>query len=110
MCWLFGHKWHKLDNNGTFIFDNVCLRCAKGIGENKEFTISLEEAEFFRKLSSRYIDMGVEMRQIADLLNELYNDTCDTTKPNVYGTILGIHERIELFLESQKVFPIVNRQ
>ena len=59
-----------------------------------------EDAEFFRKLSAKYLDMKVEMQKIADLLNELYNDTCDTTEPEVYGTILGIHERIELFLES----------
>ena len=61
---------------------------------------SEEDAEFFRKLSGKYLDMKVEMQEIANLLMELYTDINDTAEPEVYGSILGIHERIELFLEA----------
>lgn len=34
ICWLFRHKWHKLNNNGTFVNDYICLRCADGKPED----------------------------------------------------------------------------
>ena len=46
-------------------------------------------------------DARTELQEIANLLLELYTDINDTAAPEVYGTILGIHERIELFLEDQ---------
>jgi len=46
-------------------------------------------------------DARTELQEIANLLMELYTDINDTAAPEVYGSILGMHERIELFLESE---------
>jgi len=29
-CWVKGHKWYQVDNDGAFVNDFICLRCAKG--------------------------------------------------------------------------------
>ena len=96
ICRIFGHKWYQIDNEGTFVNDFICLRCADA--KPKLRTISEEDAEFFRKLSAKYLDIKVEMQEIANILMELYTDISDTAEPKVYGSVLGIHERIELFL------------
>jgi len=43
-----------------------------------------------------------EMQAIANMLIDLYTDISETESPEVYGTILGIHERIEVFLQETK--------
>ena len=48
-------------------------------------------------------DARTELQEIANLLLELYTDISETTDPEVYGSILGIHERIELYLQGQPV-------
>ena len=30
ICRLIGHKWYQIDNNGNFVNDFICLRCAEG--------------------------------------------------------------------------------
>ena len=46
-------------------------------------------------------DAIAELQEIANLLMELYIDCNETAEPEVYGSILGMHERIELFLEDK---------
>ena len=35
------------------------------------------------------------MEEVSNQLYELYSECADTTEPKVYGTILGLHERLE---------------
>jgi len=30
ICLIKGHKWYQLDNDGTFLYNFICTRCAKG--------------------------------------------------------------------------------
>ncbi|MBE3145025.1 MAG: hypothetical protein IMZ61_14070 [Planctomycetes bacterium] len=46
-------------------------------------------------------DARTELQEIANLLMELYTDCNETAAPEVYGSILGMHERIELYLQGK---------
>jgi len=41
------------------------------------------------------------LEEVADDIYELYNECVDSTPPAVYGTLLGIKEKIGLALESK---------
>ena len=57
------------------------------------------DKEKYNALYEDWIERGAELQAIADLCYEQYTLFCDTDMPEVYGTFLGIHERIEVFLE-----------
>lgn len=42
--------------------------------------------------------LETEMQEVSNQLLELYTDCNETTEPKVYGTILGLHQRLEQFL------------
>ena len=63
-------------NNGTI----HCHRC---------YTVQAERIE----------DLQDEMQQVSNDLYDLYNKCADTTEPEIYGTILGLSERLERFLK-----------
>ena len=39
--------------------------------------------------------LEAEIQEVSNQLIELYNQCSETTAPEVYGTILGLHERLE---------------
>jgi hypothetical protein len=43
--------------------------------------------------------LRAEMRAVSDELYELYNETCDSTPPEIYASIFGLHERLDVFLD-----------
>jgi len=46
-------------------------------------------------LKERIEELEAEMEEVSNQLYELYSECADTTEPKVYGTILGLHERLE---------------
>jgi len=58
-----------------------------------------ELAEENEILKERITELQNEMQQVSNDLYELYNKCADTTEPEIYGTILGLSERLERFLK-----------
>ena len=56
-----------------------------------------ELAEENEILKERITELQNEMQQVSNDLYELYNKCADTTKPEIYGTILGLSERLDDF-------------
>lgn len=55
--------------------------------------------ELIEQQVERNEELEAEMEEVANQLYELYNECNETTEPEVYGTILGLHERLEQFLK-----------
>ena len=53
------------------------------------------------KLQERIKELKDEIQEVANQLMELYTDCADKTEPEVYGTILGLHERLEQALKGK---------
>jgi len=56
-----------------------------------------ELAEENEILKERITELQNEMQQVSNDLYELYNKCADTTEPEIYGTILGLSERLDDF-------------
>ncbi len=53
------------------------------------------------KLLKRIADFETEIQEVSNQLMELYDKCGDTTEPEIYGTVLGLHERLEKFLPAK---------
>ena len=58
-----------------------------------------ELAEENEILKERITELQNEIQQVSNDLYELYNKCADTTEPEIYGTILGLSERLERFVK-----------
>ena len=62
-------------------------------------------AEWFvaehNKSSAEIFRLRRELNEISIQLNELYDKTCNTTPPEIYASILGLHERLDMALQGQ---------
>jgi len=45
--------------------------------------------------------LKTELREISRQFCELYDQTCDTTPPEIYASILGLHERLDIALQEK---------
>lgn len=67
--------------------------------EHADCDRQLNEAEDrILKLQQRIKELKTEMQEVSNQLMDLYDKCQETTKPEVYGTILGLHERLEKLL------------
>lgn len=51
------------------------------------------------KLRERIKELEGEIQEVSNQLMDLYELCSETTRPAVYGTILGLHERLEQTLK-----------
>ena len=62
-------------------------------------------AEWFvaehNKSSAEIFRLRRELNEISIQLNELYDKTCNTTPPEIYASILGLHERLDIALQDK---------
>jgi hypothetical protein len=56
------------------------------------------EAELIKQ-NKRIEELEAEIQEVSNQLLELYDNCNETTRPAVYGTILGLHERLEQTLK-----------
>lgn len=55
--------------------------------------------EQINKFKDRIKELEAEIREVSNQLYNLYKLCSDTTSSDVYGTILGLHERLEQALK-----------
>ena len=49
--------------------------------------------------------MGKDLEEIRDDLMELYTDWNDRVPPELYGALLGLHEKVDKLIKEVKNFP-----
>lgn len=91
-----------------------CADCGRHIGTfvrlGKKQDVEIEIHACYHKDIYDHIKEQVKQikeleTEIQEVSNQLYNlyDACnETTEPEVYGTILGLHERLEQALKGKK--------
>ena len=57
------------------------------------YASGLENAQ--NLINVRFRNLQTEMQEVANQLMDLYDKCIETTEPEVFGTILGLHERLE---------------
>ena len=57
------------------------------------YASGLENAQ--NLITVRFRNLQTEMQEVANQLMDLYDKCVETTEPEVFGTILGLHERLE---------------
>ena len=61
----------------------------------------LKQLHRAKKQAKRIKYLKAEIQEVANQLIELYNECNETTEPEVYGAILGLHERLEQALKGK---------
>ena len=61
------------------------------------YASGLENAQ--NLINVRFRNLQTEMQEVANQLMDLYDNCVETTEPEVFGTILGLHERLETALK-----------
>ncbi len=61
------------------------------------YASGLENAQ--NLITVRFRNLQTEMQEVANQLMDLYDKCIETTEPEVFGTILGLHERLETALK-----------
>lgn len=68
---------------------------------NKELEAELaNEKSVAAKAYTACGNYQAEIQEVSNQLINLYTECNETTEPEVYGTILGLHEGLEIFLKS----------
>lgn len=55
--------------------------------------------QIITKQAERITELEGKIQEVANQLIELYTDCNETAEPEVYGSILGLHQRLEQFLK-----------
>lgn len=53
------------------------------------------------ELAEQIKDFEAEVQEVSNQLYDLYELCSDTTRPEVYGSILGLHERLDQALKDK---------
>jgi len=94
-------------------FDVLSCRIVvqKSSADNDNYSIGLSIAEGeavlaeFKQLQADNKELKAEMREVSNQLNDLHDICNETTMPGnagIYGTILGLHERLDIALQGKK--------
>ena len=66
-------------------------------------TLNQNAWEKLNKQVEQIKELEDEIQEVSNQLNDLYELCSETTRPAVYGTILGLHERLEQALKGKKI-------
>jgi len=79
-----------------------CIILQKRITELEEAkTIGIQACDL---LKERIEELEAEIQEVANQLMDLYTKCSETTEPEVFGTILGLHERLEKAKDGKSTF------
>lgn len=56
---------------------------------------SIRLCELIAGVCERVKELKTEIQEVSNQLLDLYDKCNETTKPEFYGTVLGLHERLE---------------
>ena len=62
---------------------------------DSELDINAKLHTLTAKLQQQVKGYEVEIQEVANQLMDLYDKCIETTEPEIFGTILGLHERLE---------------
>lgn len=81
--------------------NNMASECKKcGSKENYNFALNIGLCN--PCIGKRIKKLEDEIQEVSNQLLELYDKCNETAEPEVYGTILGLHERLEQSLRKDK--------
>jgi hypothetical protein len=77
------------------LLENLSLEADLKIKQSVCETIEREVTKINKALKKRTKELETEIQEVSNQLLGLYDNCNETTRPAVYGTILGLHERLE---------------